>query len=271
MPRNFLLEDPGTLSRLGLTSRPAVLRPSEPGLDGHPSGQCGVGASGSCGAHLASFLTSRPGFLRWWGGVGGGRCSSTQLASIQKRGGGDPALTCARPTWGWGAKGGVRRASTWIPGRLGLQSWASFPSLPPPQGTLGGAGPGTGEVGQIKASFPSGLFVLRFYEEGVGPSREGPLGSGCPVSLLHFWLARIADTPQDPTGWRSPLSKLGSWVESGSRCPFPRAPLPSPGPGPPPPRSLCWRRAGPPGVRPAIDRWMLCRLAGPAAAARGGV
>lgn len=32
--------------------------------------------------------------------------------------------------------------------------------------------------GQIKASFPSGLFVLRFYkEEGVGPRREGPLCS----------------------------------------------------------------------------------------------
>lgn len=35
---------------LGLTSMPAVPTLSLPGLRGHPSGQCGVGASSSCGA-----------------------------------------------------------------------------------------------------------------------------------------------------------------------------------------------------------------------------
>lgn len=54
---------------------------------------------------------------------------------------------------------------------------AGHPS-PSPRAVWAVPGLELGRWGQIKASFPSGFFVLRFYkEDGVGPRREGPLCS----------------------------------------------------------------------------------------------
>lgn len=108
-----------------------------------------------------------------------------------------------------------------------------------------------GRWGQIKASVPSGLFVLSFYkeEEEVGLRREGSLCSAHTVSSTS---GRRGYDPHKAK-W-GPLSEWYPRWCLGKGRPFPcSCTLPALVP-----RSLHWRGAGPPGTEPAIDRWMLC-------------
>lgn len=109
-----------------------------------------------------------------------------------------------------------------------------------------------GRWGQIKASFPSGFFVLCFYkEEGVGPKREeGPSALSPTLSLPS--LAGEAVVPPSPAASLLMNGVLGGARGRGATA---LSAVPQPPPGP---RSLGWHRARPPGTEPAIDRWMLC-------------
>lgn len=128
-------------------------------------------------------------------------------------------------------------------------SQRDLPPSPSPRALWAVPGLELGRWGQIKAFFPSGLFVLSFYKE----KEVGLSGERAPSSLVRYclFLSDKTDTPQFRKG---PLSELCPRWEQGREHPFlcARA-LPSLVP-----RRLLWLCAGLPGMEPAIDRWMLC-------------
>lgn len=145
------------------------------------------------------------------------------------------------PTWGTAqAAGAPRRAA---PGLQG--TWVSgIQASLLPRAVWAVPGLERGRWGQIKASFPGGLFVLRFYkEEGVGQRRGGPLLSA-PHRLPP--LAGQAVIPPSPTGAAFLHGALGG--ARGRGAPSPAA-VPCPPGAPPPPRARCR-----PAWQPAHDR-----------------
>lgn len=120
------------------------------------------------------------------------------------------------PTWGTAqAAGAPRRAA---PGLQG--TWVSgIQASLLPRAVWAVPGLERGRWGQIKASFPGGLFVLRFYkEEGVGQRRGGPLLSA-PHRLPP--LAGQAVIPPEPD--RGRLSARCPRWSQGKGCPLPRS------------------------------------------------
>lgn len=153
------------------------------------------------------------------------------------------------PTWGTAqAAGAPRRAA---PGLQG--TWVSgIQASLLPRAVWAVPGLERGRWGQIKASFPGGLFVLRFYkEEGVGQRRGGPLLSA-PHRLPP--LAGQAVIPPSPTGAAFLHGALGGAGGTEEGVP----PPPQLCPARPVPRRRHGHGAGPPGNQPTIDRWMLC-------------
>lgn len=192
---------------------PAVPRPSEPGLSGHPSGQRGVGASGSCGARLASSPTSErlpvlgrsrcccDPASRWRGG--GGCCPYLHApcaAGGRRRGGREPAP-------------GIQDA--WVPR-------AGFPSFPPtPRALWAVPGLELGRWVRSKPPSPAASLFFAFIRRERGEEGGPPWFSAArpPGRSSHLGLARLRSFPKpDPSG--ALFSNGGpGWSQGGAPLP----------------------------------------------------